>query len=147
MMLKEQITQDMKIALKSREAERLSVLRMLLAEIKQKEIDQQITLSDEETVALISKMIKQRQESEKIYQEANREDLAHKEAQEILVLKVYLPEQLDESEIQEKIQQVIFDLNASTKADMGKVMGVLKKDLAGRADMSKVSQIVKQSLK
>ncbi|MCV2502739.1 MAG: GatB/YqeY domain-containing protein [Neisseriaceae bacterium] len=146
-MLKEQITQDMKIALKSREAERLSVLRMLLAEIKQKEIDQQITLSDEETVALISKMIKQRQESEKIYQEANREDLAHKEAQEILVLKVYLPEQLDESEIQEKIQQVIFDLNASTKADMGKVMGVLKKDLAGRADMSKVSQIVKQSLK
>ncbi|MCV2508922.1 MAG: GatB/YqeY domain-containing protein, partial [Neisseriaceae bacterium] len=113
-MLKEQITQDMKIALKSREAERLSVLRMLLAEIKQKEIDQQITLSDEETVALISKMIKQRQESEKIYQEANREDLAHKEAQEILVLKVYLPEQLDESEIQEKIQQVIFDLNAST---------------------------------
>ncbi len=140
------IQEDMKTAMKARETLRLQTIRMLRAAIKQREIDDRITLDDASIITVINKMIKQRQEAAKQYQAANRQELADKENQEIEVLQAYLPEQLSETEVDQAVQKAIKTTGAASIKDMGKVMGMLKADLQGRADMALVSSKVKQLL-
>lgn len=144
--LKIKITDDMKQAMRARNEHLLSTIRLLLANIKQLEIDTQTSLTDEEIVSLIQKMIKQRQEAITQYKKANRAELADKEEQEIRILSDYLPPQLSEHEITQLITQSLEATGATTIKEMGKVMNDLKKRLQGRADIGNVSRQVKERL-
>lgn len=144
--LKDQIKEHMKDAMRAKDQTRLGAIRMLLAAIKQREIDEQITLDDAGVLTVINKMIKQRRDSVKQYQAAERPELAEKEQQEIDILQAYLPQQLSEEEITAAVQQAISNTGASSMKDMGSVMGALKAELTGKADMSLVSTKVKDAL-
>jgi uncharacterized protein len=146
MPLKDRIQEDMKAAMKARETQRLSAIRLLLAAIKQREVDERKDLSDADVVSVIEKMIKQRRDSIAQYTSANRADLANAETFELNLLAGYLPKQLSDGEIAEAVQGAVAQTGAKGAADMGKVMGVLKAQLAGRADMAKVSALVKAKL-
>ena len=144
--LKDRITDDMKSAMKAKEADRLSTIRMLLAAIKQKEVDERITLDDAAIVAIVDKLIKQRKDSITAFEGAGRQDLADKEKAEMLVLQGYLPARLSAEEVAEQVRAIVTELGASGPGDMGKVMGVVKTRLAGKADMGQVSAAVKAAL-
>jgi uncharacterized protein len=146
MALRDQVTEDMKAAMKAREAEKLGAIRLLLAAVKQREVDERITLDDAAVVAVVEKMIKQRKDSIAQYEKAARQDLADKEKFEIGVLQAYLPQQLGAAEIDAVIAEAVASTGAKSAADMGKVMAVVKPKLAGRADMGKVSGLVKTKL-
>ncbi|WP_230969642.1 GatB/YqeY domain-containing protein [Nitrogeniibacter aestuarii] len=146
MSLKVQIQDDMKAAMRARDSERLSALRFLLANIKQKEVDSQAELDDAGVTAVIEKQLKQRKDSAKQYADAGRTDLADKENFEITVLEAYMPEQMSEADIDAAIARAMAETGAKAPADMGKLMGKLKGDLAGKADMGAVSARVKQAL-
>jgi uncharacterized protein YqeY len=132
--------------MKAREADKLAAIRLLLAAMKQREVDERITLDDAGVVAVVEKMIKQRKDSIAQYEKAARQDLADKEKYEISVIEKYLPQQLSQAEIDGIIAEAIASTGAKGAADMGKVMGVVKPKLAGRADMGKVSGLVKGKL-
>jgi uncharacterized protein len=144
--LKEQITEDMKAAMRAKDSARLSAIRMLLAAIKQREVDERITLSDEQVVTAVDKLLKQRRDSIAQFEAAGRQDLADAEKFEAQILQGYMPQQMSESEILGQVADAIAAAGAVGAQDMGKVMAVLKPKLAGRADMSKVSALVKQKL-
>jgi uncharacterized protein YqeY len=144
--LKDRITEDMKSAMKARETERLAAVRLLLAAIKQREVDDRITLDDAAVAAVVDKLIKQRRDSLSQYEQAGREDLAAVERAEIDVLTPYLPAQMSADEVAAAIKAAIAQTGAGGPADMGKVMGVLKPQLAGKTDLSAVSQQVKSAL-
>ena len=136
----------MKAAMRARDAARLSAIRLLLAAVKQREVDERIELTDADVLSVIEKMLKQRRESIVQFEKAARTDLAEVEKFEVGVLSAYLPQQLGEAEIQKEIQSVIAETGASGIKDMGKVMAALKPRLAGKADMGKVSGLVKGRL-
>jgi uncharacterized protein YqeY len=144
--LKSKITEDMKAAMKAKEAQRLSAIRLLLAAVKQREVDERKDLSDGEIAAVIEKMIKQRRDSISQFQAANRQDLVAGETFELNLLSGYLPQQLTDAEIAAEVSAAMAQTGAKSAADMGKVMGVLKGKLAGRADLAKVSAQVKAKL-
>ena len=146
MALRDQLNEDIKVAMKAREAEKLAALRLMLSAVKQREVDERITLDDAGVVAIVEKMIKQRKDSISQYEKAARQDLADKEKYEISVIETYLPKQLSQSEVEAVIAEAIASTGAKSAADMGKVMGVVKPKLAGKADMGKVSGIVKSRL-
>ncbi|MEL6950039.1 MAG: GatB/YqeY domain-containing protein [Pseudomonadota bacterium] len=145
-MLKNTLTDDMKTAMRAGDKSRLTVIRMALAAIKQREVDERIELDDAATLAVIEKMVKQRRESITQYEKGGRPELAAAEAAEIEVLQVYLPEPLDEAALAEIIDNAISDTGAESMRDMGKVMGKVKAAAAGRADMAQVSAIIKARL-
>lgn len=145
-MLKKTIQDDMKTAMKGGEKRRLGVIRLILAAIKQIEVDKRIELTDEQVLTVLDKMTKQRRDSLDQFQKAEREDLAEQESFELDVLKAYLPEALSDEEVNALIAAAITDSSAESARDMGKVMGILKPKLQGRADMGKVSGLVKQKL-
>lgn len=144
--LKEHITEDMKAAMRAKEAERLGTIRLLLAACKQKEVDERIELDDAAVIAVVDKLIKQRKDSVAAYSQAGRSDLADKESAEIAVLEVYLPQRLSEAEIAEAVAAIVAEVGATGPGDMGKVMGAVKSRLAGKADMGLVSAAVKKAL-
>lgn len=144
--LKDQITNDMKSAMKARETDRLAAIRLLLAAIKQREVDERITLDDAAVVAVVDKLIKQRRDSINQYEQAGRDDLAAAERAEIDVLSPYLPAQMTADEVAAAVKAAIAQTGAAGPADMGKVMGVLKPQLAGKTDLAAVSQLVKAAL-
>jgi len=146
MSLKARISDDMKAAMRARETERLGTIRLLLAAIKQREVDERIELDDTAVLAVVDKMLKQRKDSITQFQQAGRDDLVQKEQAEVDVLKVYMPAALSDAEIAAEVQQAVADTGAAGPQDMGKVMGVLKPKLAGRADMTAVSALVKAAL-
>jgi uncharacterized protein YqeY len=146
MSIKATIIEDMKTAMRAKDTERLGTIRLLLAAIKQKEVDERIEVDDAITVSLVDKLIKQRKDSVTAYTLAQRMDLADKESAEILVLQAYLPQRLTLEEITETVQAIVTKLGAVGPGDMGKVMGAVKTQLAGKADMSLVSQAVKAAL-
>ncbi|MCO5401285.1 MULTISPECIES: GatB/YqeY domain-containing protein [Ralstonia] len=146
MSLKAQITEDMKAAMRAKEMDRLGTIRLLQAAIKQREVDERIELDDAAVLAVVDKMIKQRKDSITAFQQASREDLAAKEAAEIAVLQVYMPAQLSEAEVDAAVRDAVAKAGAAGPQDMGKVMGILKPALAGRADMTQVSARVKAAL-
>jgi uncharacterized protein YqeY len=146
MSLKTRISEDMKTAMRAKEAPRLATIRLLLAAMKQREVDERVELSDADIVAIIDKMIKQRRESIAQFEKGGRQDLAETERFEIGVLQTYMPAALSESEINTEIGAAIQSTGAKAMADMGKVMAVLKTKLAGKADMAKVSGLVKAKL-
>jgi uncharacterized protein YqeY len=146
MTLKERIGEDMKAAMRAKDARRLSAVRLLLAAMKQKEVDERIELGDADVLGIIEKMVKQRRESIAQYEKAARQDLADQEKFEIGVLQAYLPQQLGEAEIAQAIAAAVAESGAAGVKDMGKVMALLKPRLAGRADMGKVSALVKARL-
>ncbi|MEW6705285.1 MAG: GatB/YqeY domain-containing protein [Pseudomonadota bacterium] len=146
MSLKDQITEDMKSAMRAKEAERLSTIRMLLAAIKQKEVDERITLDDAAVIAVVDKLIKQRKDSIAAFSQAGRTDLADKETAEVKVLEAYLPQRLSADEIAAAVDAIVAELGAAGPGDMGKVMGAAKTRLAGKADMGQVSAAVKARL-
>jgi len=145
-MLKQTIQSDMKTAMKGGDKRRLGVIRLILAAIKQIEVDERIELSDERVLVVLDKMTKQRRDSFEQYQKAERADLAEQESFELGVIKAYLPEALSDDEIATLVSEAIAESGAESQRDMGKVMGVLKPKLQGRADMGKVSGLVKQKL-
>jgi uncharacterized protein YqeY len=136
----------MKSAMKARESERLAALRLFLSAVKQREVDERVTLDDAGVVSVVEKMIKQRKDSIAQYEKAQRQDLADKEKYEISVLEGYLPKQMSAQEIEAAVAEALAQSGAKSPADMGKVMGILKPKLAGRADMGKVSAMVKSKL-
>jgi uncharacterized protein YqeY len=144
--LKDRIQDDMKNAMRAKEKARLSTIRLILAAIKQKEVDERISLDDSQILAVLDKMVKQRRDSIKQYEEAGRQELADKEKEEIAVLQEYLPKQADEAEIEAIIAETIAATGATSPKDMGKVMGAIKPRLQGRADMGQVSQLIKARL-
>ncbi|WP_175940975.1 GatB/YqeY domain-containing protein [Caballeronia sp. BCC1704] len=146
MSLKDQINDDMKAAMRARETERLGTIRLLLAAIKQREVDDRVTLDDAGVTAVIDKMIKQRKDSVSQFQAAGRDDLVAKENAELAVLAAYMPEQLSADAIAAEVQAAVAATGAAGPQDMGKVMGVLKPKLAGKADMTAVSAQVKAAL-
>lgn len=146
MSLKDQINEDMKSAMRAKEAERLGTIRLLLSAMKQKEVDERITLDDAAVIAIVDKLIKQRKDSVAAYVQAQREDLADIERKEILVLEAYLPQRMSAEEITASVQALVAELGASGPGDMGKVMGAIKTQLAGKADMGLVSAAVKAAL-
>lgn len=146
MSLKAKLTEDMKIAMKSGEKDRLGVIRLINAGIKQKEVDERIEMTDPLVLAVIEKMVKQRKESISQYEAAAREDLAAVERYELGILETYLPAKLDEAAVQAAIDAAVAETGAAGPADMGKLMAVLKPRLAGQADMGLVSQLVKKKL-
>jgi uncharacterized protein YqeY len=146
MSLKDRITEDMKSAMRAREADRLSTIRMLLAAIKQKEVDERVTLDDTAVIGVVDKLIKQRKDSITAFQQAGRTDLADKETAEMKVLEAYLPQRLSAEEIAAEVDAIATELGAAGPADMGKVMGAVKARLAGKADMGLVSAAVKARL-
>jgi uncharacterized protein YqeY len=146
MSLKAKITEDMKAAMKAKEAQRLGAIRLLLAAVKQREVDERKDLSDAEINSVIEKMIKQRRDSISQFQAANRQDLVDVETFELNLLSGYLPKQLGDAEIAQEVSAAIAQTGAKGAPDMGKVMGVLKSKLAGRADLGKVSAMVKAKL-
>lgn len=144
--IKDKILEDMKAAMRGQEKDRLSTIRLILAALKQREVDERIVLSDEQIIATLNKMIKQRRDSISQYQAGNRIDLADKEAEEIRIIQQYLPAQLSETEIEQAVIDAIQASGASSAKDMGKVMGMLKTKLQGKADMTLVSIKVKEKL-
>ena len=146
MTLKERITEDMKSAMRSGEKERLATIRMILAAVKQREVDERIQLDDSQVLAALEKMIKQRKEAITQFESGGRADLVAKETAEIAILQAYLPAQLSEAEIGSLIAAAIASTGASSIKDMGKVMGVVKAQAQGKADMGKVSALIKQKL-
>jgi hypothetical protein len=146
MSLKAQITEDMKAAMRARDAARLSAIRLLLAAIKQREVDERIELSDADILAIIEKMLKQRRDSVTQFEAGGRQDLADVEKFEIGILSGYMPQQLSEAEIVAEVAAAVAATGAKVMQDMGKVMALLKPKLAGRADMAKVSALVKAKL-
>ncbi|MCZ7842273.1 MULTISPECIES: GatB/YqeY domain-containing protein [Stenotrophomonas maltophilia group] len=146
MSMKQQLTEDMKAAMKAGEKHKLGVIRLINAAIKQREVDERIELDDTAVIAVLDKMVKQRKDSVSQYEAANREDLAEIERAEIVVIEAYLPAKMGEAEIVAAIQATIAETGASGPADMGKLMGALKPKLAGQADMGLVSKLVKQQL-
>jgi uncharacterized protein len=146
MPLREQLNEDIKTAMKARQPDRLGTLRLMLSAIKQREVDERITLDDAGVVSVVEKMIKQRRESIAQYEKAARQDLADKEKFEIGVLEAYLPQQLSQAEIEAIVLEAVASTGAKSAADMGKVMGVVKPKVAGRADMGAVSALVKAKL-
>jgi len=146
MSMKQQLTEDMKAAMKAGEKHKLGVIRLINAAIKQREVDERIELDDTAVIAVLDKMVKQRKDSVSQFEAANREDLAEIERAEIVVIEVYLPAKMGEAEIVAAIQAAIAETGASGPADMGKLMGALKPKLAGQADMGLVSKLVKQQL-
>jgi len=146
MSLKDQITEDMKNAMRAHESTRLGTIRLLLAAVKQKEVDERVVVDDVMMVGIIDKLIKQRKDSVAAYTQAQRMDLADKESEEIKVLSAYLPQRLGAEEITAAVAAIVAQLGAKGPADMGKVMGAVKTQLAGKADMALVSQAVKAAL-
>ena len=146
MSLKANLTDDMKTAMKAGEKDRLGVIRLINAAIKQKEVDERIEMTDPLVLGVIEKMVKQRKDSITQYEAAAREDLAAVERYELAVLEAYLPAKLDEAAIQAEIDKSVAATGATSAADIGKLMGVLKPALAGQADMGLVSKLVKQTL-
>ncbi|MGO1793932.1 MAG: GatB/YqeY domain-containing protein, partial [Oceanisphaera sp.] len=141
-----QLSEQQKIAMRAKDKARLGTLRMLLAEIKQKEIDSHESLADEAIVTIVTKMVKQRKDAASIYDEAGRQELADGERQEIVVLQEFLPQPLSADELETLLNNAIADTGASGMQDMGKVMAVLKPQIQGRADMGKVSASIKAKL-
>jgi uncharacterized protein YqeY len=146
MSLKDKITEDMKAAMRAKDSARLGTVRLLLAAMKQKEVDERVVLTDADVLAIIDKMVKQRRESIAQFEKAARNDLAEAEKAEITVLSGYLPQQLSEAEVGEAIAAAIKESGAAGVKDMGKVMALLKPRLAGRTDIGKVSGLVKAKL-
>ncbi|MDB5966141.1 MAG: GatB/YqeY protein [Polaromonas sp.] len=146
MSLKDQITEDMKTAMRARDSERLGTIRLLLAALKQKEVDERVVLDDAAVIAIVDKLIKQRKDSIEAFQKAARTDLADKEAAELVVLQAYLPARLSAEDIASEVKAIVSQLGASGPGDMGKVMGAVKAKLAGKADMGQVSAAVKAAL-
>ena len=146
MSLKTQLTDDMKTAMKGGDKARLGVIRLILAAIKQREVDERIELDDPQVLAVLEKMVKQRRDSISQYDAANRQDLADIERAELAVIDTYLPAKLDAAAIQAAIEAAVAETGASSPSDMGKLMAVLKPRLAGQADMGEVSKLVKLRL-
>jgi uncharacterized protein len=146
MSLKERITDDMKAAMRSGEKERLGIIRMLTAAIKQREVDERITLDDTQVMSVLEKMIKQRKESVAQFQAGNRQDLADKETAEITLLQTYLPAQLSDAELDALIKEAIASSGAASVKEMGKVMAIIKTKAQGRADMGAVGAKIKAKL-
>jgi uncharacterized protein len=146
MSLKDQITEDMKTAMRAKDTERLGTIRLLLAACKQKEVDERVVLDDAMVIAIVDKLIKQRKDSIEAFQKAERADLADKEAAEMKVLQAYLPKRMSADEVLLEVKAIVAELGASGPGDMGKVMGVVKTRLAGKAEMSAVSAAVKAAL-
>ena len=145
-MLKQRIQDDMRSAMKGGDKRKLGVIRLVMAAIKQREVDERIELDDDQVLAVLDKMVKQRRDSIEQYEKAGRDELAEQEKFEIEVLQEYLPEALSEDEITDLIKQVMAETGAESMKDMGKVMGMLKPKLQGRADMGAVSAKIKQLL-
>ncbi len=146
MSLKEKITEDMKAAMRAKESEKLATIRLLTAAIKQREVDERIELTDDQVLAVIEKMIKQRKDSITQFEAGGRQDLADIEKAEMVILSAYMPAQMSDAEVQAEVQAAVAQVGAAGPQDMGKVMGVLKPKLAGRADMTAVSAMVKAAL-
>ncbi|MBI2293464.1 MAG: GatB/YqeY domain-containing protein [Betaproteobacteria bacterium] len=146
MSLKARISDDMKAAMRAKDAPRLAAIRLLLAAMKQKEVDERVELTDTDVISIIEKMIKQRRDSIAQYEAGNRKDLADAERFEITVLAAYMPQALSDAEIAAAIAEAVQSSGAKAMSDMGKVMAALKPKLAGRADMGKVSALVKARL-
>ena len=146
MTLKDRITEDMKNAMRAKQAERLSAIRMLLAALKQKEVDERIVLDDAMVVGIVDKLIKQRKDSVAAFAQAGRTDLADKESAEIGVLQAYLPARLSEQEVTTEVTRIVTETGATGPGDMGKVMAAAKAQLGGKADMGLVSAAVKKAL-
>ncbi|MFM2345742.1 MAG: hypothetical protein RL654_495 [Pseudomonadota bacterium] len=146
MSLKDQITADMKDAMRAKDSERLGTIRLLLAAVKQKEVDEQITLDDAAVIAVVDRLMKQRKDSISQFTAAGRTDLADKESAELKVLEVYLPQRLSAEEIDAAVQAIVAGLGATGPGAMGQVMGAVKQQLAGKADMALVSAAVKRAL-
>ena len=151
MTLKEQITEDMKTAMRAKDSERLGTIRLLLSAIKQKEVDERVVVDDVMAVAIVDKLIKQRKDSIEAFEKAARQDLADKEKAELLVLQAYLPARLSADEVAAEVKAIVAALAAELgravgPADMGKIMGAVKTQLAGKADMGQVSSAVKAAL-
>ncbi|MBP7564429.1 MAG: GatB/YqeY domain-containing protein [Burkholderiaceae bacterium] len=146
MSLKDQITDNMKAAMRAKDTERLGTIRLLTAAMKQKEVDERIELDDAAVVAIVDKLIKQRKDSVAAFTQAGRADLAEKESSEIKVLEAYLPQRLSADEIAAEVKAIVAELGASGPGDMGKVMGAVKTRLAGKAEMGQVSAAVKAAL-
>jgi uncharacterized protein YqeY len=144
--LKDRVTEDMKTAMRARDSERLSTIRMLLAACKQREVDERIVLDDNAVVGLVDKLIKQRKDSITAFLQGGRSDLADKEAAEVRVLEAYLPQRLGADEIAAAVAAIVAELGASGPGDMGRVMAAAKAQLAGKAEMALVSAAVKQAL-
>jgi uncharacterized protein YqeY len=146
MTLKEQITEDMKNAMRTKDSARLSAVRLLLSAMKQREVDERIELADADVISIIEKMLKQRRDSIAAYETANRTDLADIEKFEVSVLQAYLPQQLSEADVIAIVDKVIAETGAVGAKDMGKVVGAVKPLVAGQADMGKVSVLIKSRL-
>lgn len=146
MSLKQQISDDMKAAMRAKESERLATIRLLLAAMKQKEVDERVELDDAAIVGVIDKMIKQRKDSIAAFTQAGRTELADKEAAEIKVVEAYLPQRMSADEVAAEVKAIVAELGAKGPGDMGKVMGVVKTRLAGKAEMGQVSAAVKAAL-
>ena len=146
MTLKDRITEDMKTAMRAKDAPRLLTIRGLLAACKQREVDERIVLDDAAVIAIVDKLIKQRKDSIAAFTQANRMDLADKEAAEVKVLEAYLPQRLSAEEVTAEVKAIVAELGAKGPGDMGKVMGAVKTRLAGKADMGQVSAAVKAAL-
>ena len=146
MSLKEQITEDMKNAMRAKDTGRLGTIRLLLAAMKQKEVDERVELDDAAVIAIVEKLIKQRKDSISQFQAANREDLVAIENADLVVLQAYMPAQMSEAEVAAIVAKVVAEVGAAGPQDMGKVMGVVKPQLAGKADMGVVSAQVKAAL-
>jgi len=144
--LKQQLTDAMKAAMRAKESVRLGVIRLVLAAIKQREVDERIELTDEQVLEVLTKMVKQRKESINQYEAANRQDLADVEKAEVVIVQEFLPEALSSAEVEHIVDQVVTETAAASIKDMGKVMAALKPRLQGRADMGQVSALIKQRL-
>jgi uncharacterized protein YqeY len=144
--IKEQITEDMKTAMRAHDKERLATIRLILAALKQREVDERIVLSDEQVIVVLDKMLKQRRESIAQFDAANRPELSQKEAEEVKIIQHYLPSQLSAEEVLALIDAAIKESGAASVRDMGKVMGIIKPQIQGRADMSTVSNQIKERL-
>jgi uncharacterized protein YqeY len=146
MSLKERITEDMKAAMRAKDAERLGTIRLLTAAMKQKEVDERVELDDVAVIGIVDKMLKQRKDSIEAFEKASRQDLADKEKAEVAVLQAYLPARLSADEVAAEVKAIVAELGAKGPGDMGKVMGAVKSRLAGKADMGQVSAAVKAAL-
>lgn len=146
MTLKAQISEDMKSAMRAKESTRLGTIRLLQAALKQREVDERIDLADADVISVIEKMLKQRRDSIAAYESAKRDDLADIEKAEVVVLQAYLPKQLTEEEVNVLLEKAVADTGAASMKDMGKVMAVIKPLVAGKADMGKISGLIKARL-
>jgi uncharacterized protein YqeY len=146
MTLKERITEDMKTAMRAREAERLATIRLLLAALKQKEVDERVVLDDAAVISIIDKLIKQRKDSIEAFRKAERQDLADKEEAEMKVLQGYLPQRMSAEQVRTAVRAIVSSLGASGAGDMGRVMAAAKAQLGGQAEMAQVSAAVKAAL-